>query len=56
MQGISMAYTIGSDYGINSFRCLIIDVSSGLELKPADYINGFKVTSFSNNLKNRRTQ
>lgn len=51
-----MAYAIGSDYGINSVRCLTIDVSSGMELDPADYINGLKVTPFNNNLKNRRTQ
>ncbi len=32
-----MAYSIGLDYGTNSVRCLIVDVSSGAELGTAVY-------------------
>jgi L-ribulokinase len=32
-----MAYTIGLDYGTNSVRCLIVDVSDGAELSSAVY-------------------
>ena len=32
-----MAYTIGLDYGTNSVRCLIVDVSNGRELGTAVY-------------------
>jgi L-ribulokinase len=32
-----MAYTIGLDYGTNSVRCVIVDVSSGTELGTAVY-------------------
>src|SRR4030042_1813547 len=32
-----MAYTIGLDYGTNSVRCLIVDVTNGNELGTAVY-------------------
>ena len=32
-----MAYTIGLDYGTNSVRCLIVDITNGSEIGTAVY-------------------
>jgi L-ribulokinase len=37
MESETMAYTIGLDYGTNSVRCLIVDVTNGNELGTAVY-------------------